>query len=127
MTSPLRIPRTLLRLAAATVTLVALAVGGAASADVPVGWSDPKPVPVLHDILVLGGIPILVILIIAAAVYLPSIVRGESVAPAGLRSEDQWFGGRDLPRGEQARAEVTSGSRESTDSDSGSGGAGGSW
>ena len=29
-----------------------------------------------------------------AAVYLPGIVRGESVAPAGAKSDDQWFGGR---------------------------------
>jgi len=118
-------PRTLLRFAAVPVTLGALAVGGSASADVPVGWSDPKPVPVLHDILVLGGIPVLLMLLIAAAVYLPSIIRGESVAPAGLRSEDQWFGGRDLPHDARARAELTSGSRENTDP--GAGGAGGSW
>jgi hypothetical protein len=32
--------------------------------------------------------------LLALAVYLPSVVRGESLAPAGARSEDQWFGGR---------------------------------
>lgn len=118
-------PRTLLRLVAVLVTLGVLGVGGAASADVPVGWSDPKPVPVLQDLLVLLGIPVLLSLFIAAAVYLPSIVRGESVAPAGHRSEDQWFGGRDLPHDERARAELTAGSNQSTDP--GTGGAGGSW
>jgi hypothetical protein len=29
-----------------------------------------------------------------AAVYLPGIIRGESVAPAGAHTDDQWFGGR---------------------------------
>lgn len=117
--------RALLRVTAVLVALGALAVGGAASADVPVGWSDPKPVPVLHDILVLIGIPVLLTLLLLAAVYLPSIIRGESVAPAGLRSEDQWFGGRDLPHDPQAHAELTSGSSENADP--GAGGAGGSW
>ena len=48
----------------------------------------------MHALLVLGGIPLLCIVLLALAVYLPSIVRGESVAPAGARADDEWFGGR---------------------------------
>jgi hypothetical protein len=90
------VTKTLLRsLAVVTVAVtLPLTYAGAARADVPEGWSDPKPVSFLHALLVLGGIPLLVIVALALAVYLPSIVRGESVAPAGARSEDQWFGGR---------------------------------
>jgi hypothetical protein len=77
-----------------TATLFVLACAGPASADIPEGWSHPKPVPVLHDLLFLLGVPILVTLGIFAAIYLPGIVRGESVAPAGAKTEDQWFGGR---------------------------------
>ena len=40
------------------------------------------------------GIPLLITLLILAFLYLPGVVRGESVAPAGARADDQWFGGR---------------------------------
>lgn len=84
------------RLLAVTAVAVALPLthAGAASADVPEGWSEPEDVPFLHSLLVLGGIPLLCIVLLALAVYLPSIVRGESVAPAGARADDEWFGGR---------------------------------
>jgi hypothetical protein len=82
-------------LAVVTVALaLPLTYAGAASADVPEGWSNPDDVSFLHALLVLGGIPLLVIVLLALLVYVPSIVRGESVAPAGARSDDEWFGGR---------------------------------
>jgi hypothetical protein len=71
-----------------------LVMAGSASADVPENWSHPEDVSLIHAILVLGGIPLAVIVLLALAVYLPSIVRGESVAPAGARADDEWFGGR---------------------------------
>ena len=83
-----------------TLTVLAVAVAlpvtyaGAARADVPEGWSDPDPVDFMHTLLVFVGIPLLVIVLVALAVYLPAIVRGESVTPAGARAEDEWFGGR---------------------------------
>lgn len=103
-------------------TSLLLAYAGPAAADVPDGWSDPPPVPVLHDVLLLLGIPVLITLGIFAAIYLPGIVRGETVAPAGARADDQWFGGRRdtaelqaAPTGAEAEAD-----RET-------GGASGSW
>jgi hypothetical protein len=90
------VTKTLMRcLAVVTVAVVlSLTHAGAASADVPESWSDPDPVAPLPAILIFVGIPLLTTILLALAVYLPSVVRGESLAPAGARAEDQWFGGR---------------------------------
>ena len=100
--------------------MLLLAYAGPASADVPDGWSNPAPVSAVHFVLLFVGIPILITLGILAAVYLPSIVRGESVAPAGTRTDDQWFGGRrDTPELESAST--------TREDDGDTGGAGGTW
>jgi hypothetical protein len=105
-----------------SATVLLLAYAGPASADIPVGWSDPKPVPPLHFMLLFIGIPLLITIGIFASIYLPGVVRGESVAPAGARTDDQWFGGR---RGtaelEPAR------DADQVDGDPDTGGAGGRW
>ncbi len=100
-----------------------LTYAAAASADVPEGWGDPDDVPFLHALLVLGGIPLACIVLLALAVYLPSSVRGESVAPAGVRPDDEWFGGRRdaLASSHQALAQRKESAAEET------GGASGSW
>jgi hypothetical protein len=110
--------RTLLRTLAVITIAVALplASAGAAGAE---GWSDPDPVDFMHTLLVLVGVPLLVILLLALAVYVPPIVRGESVAPAGARADDEWFGGRG--DAEKALEASKSGSGDET------GGASGSW
>jgi hypothetical protein len=77
-----------------SATLLTFAYAGPASADVPIGWSHPSSVSAVTFLLLFIGIPALITLGIVAGVYLPGIVRGESVAPAGSRTEDQWFGGR---------------------------------
>jgi hypothetical protein len=108
-----------------SATLLLLTYAGPATADVPDGWSDPASVPVLRDLLLLLGIPLLITLGIFASIYLPGIVRGESVAPAGTRADDQWFGGRrdtaELEPG-QPPADATAG-----ESGRDTGGASGSW
>jgi hypothetical protein len=100
-----------------SATILVLAYAGPAVADIPDGWSDPKPVPVLHFLLLFVGLPILITVGILLAVYLPSVVRGESVAPAGARASDQWLGGR----------RETTPELESADADHETGGAGGRW
>lgn len=98
-----------------------LTYAGAASADVPEGWSDPDDVSFLHALLVLGGIPLAVIVLLALLTYVPSIVRGESVAPAGARADDEWFGGRrDADKALEARKDAADGGDDT-------GGASGSW
>jgi hypothetical protein len=106
-----------------SATVLLLAYAAPASADVPDGWSDPKPVPVLHFLLLFVGIPLLITVGILAAIYLPGVVRGESVAPAGARTDDQWFGGRR----DTAELESASAHTDETEGDRDTGGAGGSW
>jgi hypothetical protein len=100
--------------AAATV----LATAGPARAEVPEGWSDPEEVSVLHAVLVLGGIPLLLFVVIWLLVYIPGMVRGESQGPGGATRENQWFGG---PR--QGTAELAAPDTE----ESKAGGASGRW
>ena len=110
-----------------SATLLVLAYAGPAAADIPVGpgWPAPPPVPVLRDLMVFIGIPLLITLAIFAAIYLPGVVRGESVAPAGARTDDQWFGGR------RATAELESSTAgrdaDETESARDTGGASGTW
>ena len=70
-----------------------------AHADVAEGWSNPDDVDALHALLLLGGVPLLLFVLIALAVYIPALVRGEDVSPTGGGAESQWFGGpRQAPR-----------------------------
>ena len=73
------------------------------------------------------GIPLLITIGIFLAIYLPGVVRGESVAPAGARADDQWLGGRR----DTAQLEAASTKPQDTDGEAGSdrdtGGAGGTW
>ena len=105
-----------------TAAGLSLLVAGPASAEVPEGWSDPPQVPVLEALLILAGIPLLLIVLISAAVYVPALVRGERVAPGAAPVEDQWFGG---PRG--GARELESAGRGEQPAQSETGGAGGRW
>ena len=106
-----------------TATGLMMLVAGPASAEVPEGWSDPEQVPMLEALLILVGLPLLLIVLISAAVYLPAMVRGERVAPGAAPVTDQWFGG---PRGGARELESGSG-RHETAAESETGGAGGRW
>ena len=124
MTTKSRAPRRA-ALVVGSATILLLGYAGPASADVPVGWSHPAPVDALHLTMLIVGIPLLITVVILAFIYVPGVIRGESVAPAGSRTEDQWFGG---PR--DAAAELEPASRTTptdTDADRGTGGAGGTW
>lgn len=103
-------------LTALTATSVLLA--GPASAAVPQGWPAVDPVDPMHVILVLVGIPVLLFVAIFALVYLPSLIRGESVKPGGATVEDQWLGGPRKTSGELAAPDTGA---------SAAGGAGARW
>lgn len=109
-----------------SATILLLAHAGPAAADVPDGWSHPEPVPVLHFLLLFLGIPLLITLGILLAIYVPGVVRGESVAPAGARSDDQWFGGRRDTAQLEASTTPSTGPPDG-DGDTDTGGAGGTW
>jgi hypothetical protein len=87
--------------------------------DVPIGWSDAETVDRLQALLIFVGLPLLLFLLISLAVYLPSLVRGESITPGAPALEDQWLGG---PR--TGTAELTAGT---TTADADTGGASGRW
>lgn len=72
---------------------VVLGLAGPASADVPEGWSDPAPVSPLHALLLLGGVPLLLFVVIALLVLVPGLMKGERLTPGAASHEDQWFGG----------------------------------
>jgi hypothetical protein len=115
-----RVRRSAVLTAATGLTML---VAGPASAEVPEGWSDPEQVPMLEVLLILVGLPVLLIVLISAAVYVPAMVRGERVAPGAAPVTDQWFGG---PRGGARELESGSGRREPA-AESETGGAGGRW
>jgi hypothetical protein len=115
-----KLVRRVVVLAVAVATPVLIAAP--ARADVPENWSDPEPVDRLHALLVLGGIPLLLFVVISAAVYVPSLIRGERLTSGGGSHalESHWFGG---PRA--GKHELESGSETADSGDTG--GASGRW
>jgi hypothetical protein len=98
-----------------------------AYADVPEGWSDQtehNSPDALHALGVYVGAPLLLFVLIALAVYVPAMARGEKLLPDHAGSsgpgvpEGQWIGG---PR--QGVAELPAADGD----DSRAGGASGSW
>lgn len=80
--------------ATAALLVAAALLAGPASAEVPVGWGTQEPVDMLFVLGVLVGVPVLLFVLIVAAVYLPDLARGERVAPGATGPQDQWLGGR---------------------------------
>lgn len=113
----------------ATALLVVAVLGattvltaGAAVADTPEprpgGW-EPKPeIDVLEAWLLLGGVPLLVLVVITAMFVGPALARGESLHPTKREPASQWIGGPRKSAGELA---------EPDGEGSAAGGAGGSW
>ena len=92
-----------------------------ARADVPEGWdgqTEHRSLDFLHALGVYLGAPLLLFVLIALAVYLPAMIRGERLLPDHSDGEAQWIGG---PR--QGVAELPAADGE----DSRAGGASASW
>jgi hypothetical protein len=100
------------------VIIAASALAAVVPMDVPVGWSQPDDVNMVHALLVLGVIPLLLFIGITVAVYLPSLVRGDRITPGQPPVDNQWLGG---PRTGTAELKGP----ESEDADAG--GASGRW
>ena len=115
-------PSTTARFAArASLPLVALGLAllaAPAHADAAEGWGTTEDVNMLEALLLLAGVPLLLFVLIGLAVYVPALVRGEDVSPAGGGVENQWLGG---PR--PGTRELASGEPEPSET----GGARGSW
>jgi len=79
---------------AAGAVLVLLAAP--AHADVPEGWggqTEENGLDPLHALALYVGIPLLLFVLIAVAVYLPAMVRGDKLLPDHSAGEPQWIGG----------------------------------
>lgn len=112
-------PTVLARRAAALLSAPAIAlIAAPAYADVPEGWAPVSDVDNLEALLLLAGGPLLLIVLIALAVYLPSMVRGERLLPDHSGGEGQWLGGPRSGTHELPAADTD---------DSRTGGASGSW
>ncbi|ABL80893.1 MULTISPECIES: hypothetical protein [unclassified Nocardioides] len=77
-----------------TVVLLAgslvLLAAGPAGADTPEGWPVSDKVDPVHAVLLLGGVPLLLIAVIAVLVMVPGRGRERHALASG---DDQWFGG----------------------------------
>ncbi|MDQ4055533.1 MAG: hypothetical protein M3237_22970 [Actinomycetota bacterium] len=85
-----------------TVAGLSVALAAPAGADVPERWENEGPIDKLEALLLLAGAPLLLALVIALAVYVPAMARGERVAPGAPQVEDQWLGGPRKSAGELA-------------------------
>jgi hypothetical protein len=109
------------RVSALAAGAVLVLLSAPAHADVPEGWggqTQHETLDRLHSLALFVGIPALLFLLLAVAVYLPVMVRGEKLLPDYSAGEPQWIGG---PR--QGVAELPAPDGE----DSRAGGASGRW
>jgi hypothetical protein len=100
------------------LAVITVAAAGSASADTPATWDDPPETDRLHLLLLLGGVPLLLFVLIGLAIYVPPLVRGERIAPGATSPANAWLGGPSRSAGELAEP-------DSEDSDAG--GASGRW
>jgi len=99
------------------LAVTGISLAGPAGADTPASW-EREDIDVLHALLVLGGIPLALCVLIALAVYVPAMVRGERIAPGATSPENEWLGGPRRSAGELAGPDTDH---------SDAGGAGGRW
>ncbi|MPZ62108.1 MAG: hypothetical protein GEU93_12595 [Propionibacteriales bacterium] len=86
--------RTAARAGTVVIPLTLGCVAAPALADTPNTWTEPEPMSVLKALLIFGGIPVLLALIIALLVIAPSLIRRDR-QQRGVTSwtEPEWFGG----------------------------------
>lgn len=109
------------RVSALAAGAVLVLLSAPAHADVPEGWgglTEHETLDPLHSLALFIGIPALLFVLIALAVYLPVMVRGEKLLPDYSAGEAQWIGG---PRQGVAELPAPDGA------DSRAGGASGRW
>jgi ABC-type amino acid transport system permease subunit len=90
-------PTRAMRVARIAVTTGGLVLGSLAApalASPPTTWQKPQSEGFQHYLLVLGGIPLLVIVLVTLLVYLPSMIKGQSSEGAvAFQDHPEWFGG----------------------------------
>ncbi len=82
----------------AAVVVAVVAPAGPAAASTPDSWPDPDPVSTLQALLLFGGIPAALGVVIALLTLAPAVVRGSTTDRSRTWwGEPEWFGG---PTGE---------------------------
>jgi hypothetical protein len=118
-----RVVRRAARAIALTPAILLVTATAPALATAPDQWPKDPPVDKLHALLVLGGIPLGLFVLITLLVYLPSMIRGERYQPGlAWRNEPEWFGG---PSAGVAAADKTA--PEQIEGDKDRGGASANW
>jgi hypothetical protein len=86
--------RRVARVSAVSLGLTLGSLAAPALAAPPETWETPDNGSLLNDLLFLLGVPVLVFLVLALLVYLPSMIRRQSAEPAlAFRERPEWFGG----------------------------------
>lgn len=81
-----------MRALALTPAVLVSTASATALADEPDTWQNNPHVSATHTLLVLGGIPLALFLLITLLTYLPSMRHREG-SGQGWRGEPEWFGG----------------------------------
>jgi hypothetical protein len=116
-------PRRLMRVSAVTAGLSSAFLASPAFAAPPETWQQPDNGPLLGELLLLVGVPVLIALVVALLTYLPSMIRSQSNQPElAFQDRSEWFGG---PRKGLDAATVDPGPTDQTSSSRG--GASASW
>jgi hypothetical protein len=120
--------RRVLRAAAVSFGLVLGSIAAPAFAAPPDGgpWEPQDNGPLLETLLFLLGVPVLVFVVLAVLVYLPSMIHRQSAEPAlAFRDRAEWFGGP--RRGVDSTQSAGSTSATSATTGEETGGASGRW
>jgi len=75
------------------------------NAETPATWPEPDPMSTLEALLIFGGIPLALFVLIALLVMAPSVAKGPRYRP-GLPwwADPEWFGGPRADEGESRPA-----------------------
>jgi len=86
--------RRAVRASAVSLGLVLGSLAAPALASPPETWQEPDNGSLLNNLLFLVGVPILVFVVLALLVYLPSMMRRQSSGPGlAFQERAEWFGG----------------------------------
>ncbi len=86
--------RRVMRGSAVALGLTLGSLAAPALASPPDAWEHPDNGPLLDSLLFLLGVPLLVFVVLALLVYLPSMIRRQSPEPAlAFGERPEWFGG----------------------------------
>jgi hypothetical protein len=79
-------------------------------ADTPQDWPDPPPMSTLHALLLFGGVPLAVIIVVSLLVMAPSLAKGPRYRPdQEWDAEAEQFGATPIGAGATSAGQIESG------------------